>query len=505
LSLVLRDYQVEAVAKTRAALVSGKRRPLIYSPTGSGKTEIACAIIKAAEAKGKRVLFVANRIQLVKQASARLSRSSIRHGIVQGQNSTWTTSQILVCSIQTLAARGWPETIDLIIIDEAHGVAGSKAYRDLIMSAKVPTIGLSATPFTRGLGKHYDELGGALFDEMVVATTIRDLIDAGFLVDCDIYAPSAPDLKGVKITAGDYNEKQLGERVDKAALVGDIVTHWQKLAQDTQTVCFATNIAHSMHIVEQFKAAGVRAEHLDCYTDDTERAAIIRRLESGDTRVISNVAVLAEGFDCPVVSTVICARPTKSLARWIQMVGRALRPFHGKDKALILDHSGTALRLGFPTDDLPLELNDGRVKDTTAEEDQAREEALPKLCEKCSFLKPPKVWVCPSCGHSPERQNKVASAAGELKKIERKKATMQDKQAVWSQLYQRAKEKGYNPHWADHKYREYFGCWPKGMVDTGAPMTDHIKNFLTSQAIRHAKSPKPSHSVTGWKDDARAA
>lgn len=484
----LRKYQKSAIEALRAALRGGRRRVILYSPTGSGKTEMAIEIIKSAEAKGKRIMFVANRIQLVGQSSRRLMRSGLRHGVIQGQNSHSSWEKILVCSIQTLASRGYPDGVDLLVIDEAHGAAGTEAYRELMLHAKCPVIGLSATPFSRGLGKHYDDLAGPLFEEIVPAATIADLIEEGFLVDVDIYAPSEPDLKGVKITAGDYNEKQLGERVNKANLVGDIVEQWLKLAGNKQTVCFATNIAHSKNIVDQFIAKGIRAEHIDCFTEEDERAAILRRLEKGDTRVVSNVSVLAEGWDCPQVEVMILARPTKSLVRYIQMVGRVLRPAAGKDRALMLDHSGTAKRLGFPTDDLPLELDDGRPKPkATAAEEQEKEEALPKVCEKCSYVKPAKVHKCPRCGWEPRRPDKVAYEAGQLVKIERSKATREQKQDFYSQLLTVQKDKGYAHGWVSHKYKEKFGVWPVNMVDRAAPVTPEVRGYLQYLNIKRAK------------------
>lgn len=485
----LRPYQAAAIQNLRERLRAGKQRVILYSPTGSGKTEMAIEIIKGAEARGKRVLFVANRIQLVGQSSRRLGKSGLRHGVIQGANTQGAWQKTLVCSIQTLAARGFPEDVDLIVIDEAHAAAGTEAYRDLIAQSKAPVIGLSATPFSRGLGRHHDAIGGPLFEEIVAAATIADLIEDGFLVDVEIYAPDEPDLKGVKITAGDYNEKQLGERVNQTKLVGNIVTQWKKLGGDKQTVCFATNIAHSKAIVEQFKSAGVTAEHIDCYTEEDERAAILGRLERGDTRVVSNVSVLAEGWDCPGVEVMILARPTKSLVRYIQMVGRVLRPAPGKTKALMLDHSGTAKRLGFPTDDLPLELDDGRPKDkATAKEEEEREEALPKVCPACSYVKPAKVHKCPRCGFEPPRPTKVVHSEGELVKLEKTKATKFDKQAWYSQLLTIAREKGYAHGWISHKYREKFGVWPVGMEDRAAPVTPEVKGWLTYLNIKRAKA-----------------
>lgn len=484
----LRPYQQQAINNLRAQLRAGRQRLILYSPTGSGKTEMAIEIIKGAESKGKRVLFVANRIQLVGQSSRRLAKSGLRHGVIQGSNTQGAWQDTLVCSIQTLAARGFPEKVDLIVIDEAHAAAGTEAYRDLIAQSKAPVIGLSATPFSRGLGRHHDSIGGPLFEDIVAAATIADLIEEGFLVDVDIYAPDEPDLKGVKIVAGDYNEKQLGERVNTTRLVGNIVEQWKKLGGGRQTVCFATNIAHSKAIVEEFRKAGIQAEHLDCYTEEEDRAAILGRLAKGDTRVVSNVSVLAEGWDCPQVEVMILARPTKSLVRYIQMVGRVLRPAPGKTKALMLDHSGTARRLGFPTDDLPLELDDGRPKTADAKKPEEEDEALPKVCPACQYLKPPKTFKCPRCGFEPPLPTKVTMANGELVKLEKTKATPADKQAWYSQLLTVQRERGYNEGWVAHKYREKFGVWPRNMQDIAAPVTDEVRGWLKYLQIRNAKA-----------------
>jgi len=495
MTLQLRPYQSTAIDGLRAAMRAGKKRVILYSPTGSGKTEMAIALIKAAESKGKRVMFVANRIQLVGQSSRRLAKAGLTHGVIQGANSHNAWARTLVCSIQTLASRGFPEGIDLIVVDEAHACGGTEAYRDLMRHAQCPVIGLSATPFSRGLGKHYDDLGGALFEDIVSAATISDLIEQGFLVDVDIYAPDEPDLRGVKITAGDYNEKQLGERVNVTRLIGNIVEQWKKLAGGKQTVCFATNIAHSQNIVSQFVAAGVPAEHIDCFTEEEDRQAILRRLENGTTRVVSNVSVLAEGWDCPQVEVMILARPTKSLVRYIQMVGRVLRPAPGKDRAIMLDHSGTAKRLGFPTDDLPLELDDGRPKEkATAKEEQEKEEALPKVCPMCSYVKPAKVHKCPRCGHEPARPDKVTVGTGELVKLERTKATKEQKQAWWSQLLTVQRDKGYSRGWTSNKYKEKFGVWPVGMVDRAAPVTPEVRGWIQYTNIKYAKAREKTNA-----------
>ena len=485
-----RPYQAAAVHALRLSLAEGRKRQILYSPTGSGKTEIALMLIRGAMEKGKRVVFLCNRIGLVSQASKRFALAGIPHGVIQGDNTRNTHCAVIIGSIQTVARRGMPDC-DLIVIDEAHAVAGSKDFRSVIIERNlVPVIGLSATPFSKGLGKHYEQLRGALFQSMVVASTIPELIDAGFLVDCDIYAPSEPDMTGIKTTRNafgelDFSDADVGRAVDKPTLIGDIVSHWLKLAKDTPTVCFAANIAHSQHIVESFRAAGIAAEHIDCYTTEDERAAILARVAAGETMVISNVGILTEGWDFPACKTMILARPTRSLIRYIQMAGRVLRPHESKDRALILDHSGTVSRLGFPTDDFPLELDDGKPKAATGAEQNKPE---PKPCAVCAYVKPPRTPVCPKCGHVARVKSEIVAEDGELELVSKKrKAKIEDKQRIWSELLAVKLAKGYSDGWAAHKYRAYFGVWPRGLQDVCAEPSPEIYSFITSQNIRFAK------------------
>jgi len=484
----LRGYQERAITDLRSALAGGRRRVVLYLPTGGGKTVVAAGIIQQARAKGKRVAFVCNRVELVLQTVEHLQAAGIDCGVVQSVNSRSEWLPVLVCSIQTIARRGFPD-VDLIIVDECHGVAGSKDYRRMLRERKsVRTIGLTATPFSRGLGRLDEELAGPLFEEIIVAATIEELIRDGYLVDLDVYSPSEPDLTGVKIVAGDYHEGQLEEATNKPSLVGDIVEQWLKLGGNKQTVCFATSIAHSRHIVERFNAVGVSAEHVDAYTDPDERRDIIKGFKRGEFRILSNCSLLAEGFDAPATEVMILARPTKSLIRWIQMAGRVLRPAEGKTRALLLDHSGTAKRLGFPTDPLPLELDDGKPK--KASERKEKPEALPKVCASCSYLKPAKVQKCPMCGFEPKKIADVEIRDGELALMKRKssKERIEDKQAVYSQLLGYAGQHGYKDGWASNKYREYFGVWPKGLTHRRAAVSPQMASWIRSQQIRWAKS-----------------
>ena len=483
----LRQYQVDAVQSLREAMASGAKRVILNSPTGSGKTLTAAEIIRGAVAKGKKVAFLANRIHLVSQTAKVLSGYGIDCGIIQGANTFEPWRSVLVCSIQTVAKRGMPN-VDLIVLDECHSAGGTKAYHD-VMDGK-PVIGLTATPYSKGLGKHYERLNGPLFEKVVTAAKIMDLIRDGHLVTAEIWAPSEPDLSKVRTVAGEYDKEQLAEAVDKPKLIGDIVTHWLKLANGKATVCFATNIAHSQHICAEFVGIGVKAEHLDCYTKDADRVAILERVASGETNVICNVGILCEGWDFPACECLILARPTKSLIRYIQMAGRILRPFPGK-QAVILDHSGVVRRLGFPWDDFSQDLDDGKPKTGS---DTPKQEPLPKPCPECHFMKPPRTPVCPSCGFESKAPSNVLITDGELEQltgISRKPKLLaiasMGKQSVYSQLIHYAASCGYAEGWVGHKYRSIFEVWPRGLAKTPATCTREIANWIRTETNKWRK------------------
>lgn len=491
--LELRPYQTASVQELRVKFSHGLKRLVLYLATGGGKTLTALFMVMAAVAKGKRVMFVCNRKHLVNQASKVFFANGVGHGIVQAENTRDLHENVIVASIQSLATRGMPTDVGLVIFDEAHFVAGSKQARELLFQFNaVPVIGLSATPFSKGMGKHYDELRGPLFQDIVAAVSISELIELGFLVDLDIYAPSEPDMSKYKTTktayGDDYSDKDAAEAADTPKLVGDIVAHWCRLAHDTPTVVFAASIAHSRHIVAEFQKAGISAEHIDAYTDDDERHAVFERFNNGDTRVLSNVGVLCEGWDAPHCRTMILARPTRSLIRYIQMAGRILRPFEGKDRGLLLDHSGSVTELGFPTDDLPLELDDGTAQSSKAKTKE-KEEPKPRKCPECSFVKPAGTAKCPQCGFVAAMTKPVETVDGELLPVKGgKRASIVDKQATYSGLLWYARTHNRKEGWAAHKYREIFGVWPKGIDRVPKVPAEALFSWIKSQDIRYARS-----------------
>jgi DNA repair protein RadD len=351
--ITLHQFQQDAVAEIERHIAEGRRKLLLVAPTGSGKTVIASELIRRWVAQYRRVLFLAHRREIIDQTGAKLTANGVRHGIIMAGISPRPMEAVQVASIDTLLVRGVRSNAmnlppaDLVIFDEAHRARGRTREHLISLYPEAALLGMTATP-CRGDGRGL----GNLFDVMIEAPQVAELIVGGYLVKSRVYAPVNPDLKGVRIEKGDYVISQLAGRMNTERLVGDIVEHWHKHGEQRRTIAFAVDVAHSVAIRNQFLGAGVRAEHLDGETPLPERADILARLASGETKVVSNCMVLTEGWDCPPVGCAVLARPTKQMGLFRQMVGRVLRPADDKPDAVILDHSGAVFRHGLRRIDL---------------------------------------------------------------------------------------------------------------------------------------------------------
>jgi superfamily II DNA or RNA helicase len=380
-----------------------------------------------------------------------------------------------------------PQT-DLLVVDECHH-APANSYRKIIESyPDAILLGLTATP-CRGDGRG---LGG-IFEVIIECPQVAELIQQGYLVKTRVYAPVMPDLRGVKVQAGDYVESQLAERMDRPKLVGDIVTHWHKYSERRKTVCFATGVRHSIHLRDEFIKSGVRAEHIDGGTPKPERDASLARLASGEIELITNCMVLTEGWDMPQVGCGILARPTKKMGLYRQMIGRVLRPAEGKTDAIILDHSGAVYRHGFAEDPVSWTLDpDTRAKNakhTTRGENGSRL----LECSQCGCIRIAGEACC-NCGFLPTPPPlPFTVCAGDLGLVEgrRAKAAVYDPatRAEWhGMLVYLATERGYKPRWAAVNYKEKFGSWPPWESNPQPiPPTPEVRSWVRSRLIAYAK------------------
>lgn len=475
MSYTLRSHQERAIELLRKSFSAGNRCPILQASTGFGKTIISVEIIKKLVANGKRVLFVVDSIQLIDQTSETFDRFGLDHGVIQADHWRANDLPLQLASVQTLTRRRNKPMVEFCLVDECHVVYSSFAKLITQTWNGVRFIGLSATPFTKGLGKIYDDL--------IVVETTQGLIDKGYLCDFIAYGSTALDVTGIPTTAGDYNQAELGKRVNNTKIVGDVVKTWLKRGQNRQTVCFAVNVAHSKAIVDEFKAYGVSAEHIDANTKSEERDDILSRYEAGEIKILSNVGITTKGWDSPKTSCCILARPTKSLMLYIQMVGRVLRTAEGKTEAIILDHGRNIERLGFPTDELPQYLCDGDKDQIEKRKSEDREKPLPKPCPECNFMK--EAFICPSCGYEPKIKPTVVAEDLELKKLARDNFKQRD---FYAQLLGYARSKGFKDGWAYHKYFDKFGEYPRKVSPVPKPPGDEVKGFIQHLNIKNAKS-----------------
>jgi DNA repair protein RadD len=390
----LRPYQEATVESLRQLVREGKRRLLCISPTGSGKTVTFCHVVQSAVGRGSRALIIAHRRELVGQASQKLNAFGVPHGIIQAGFPMSLHRPVQVASIQSLLARpGVLNRVDLVVIDECHHVTASNGYSKVLERyPNALVLGVTATPW------RLDGHGLAdIFDSHVVSTTPRELRDQGYLVPVGGWEYEGIDTSEARVKGGDFVPGDLTASATSRRVVGDIVAEWVAHAAGKRTVLFAVSIEQSRIMSAEFRKLGVPAEHVDGEMPTSERAAVLARLRSGETLVVSNCNVLTEGFDLPDLEVCILARPTLSTSLYLQMVGRVLRPAAGKAMARIHDHAGCLAAHGHPyaeRDYNPSCSARANRKDTE------KRTAPEKRCASCKSVIA--AWPCDACGYAPD-------------------------------------------------------------------------------------------------------
>jgi superfamily II DNA or RNA helicase len=452
----LRPYQQDAIEGMREAFRTGARAPLLVAPTGAGKTVMFGFVASKTAASGKRVLILAHRRELIRQASRKLDEVAVPHGII-APGHTPTRDLVQVASVQTLGRRlGDPrhDAPNLIVVDEAHhAVAGQwRTITDAFPSARI--LGVTATPERldgRGLGV----AAGGIFDRLVIGPTVTDLIEAGFLSRARVFAPAErPDLSGVRTVAGDYATGALAEAMQKPQIVGDAIKHYAQHAPGQPAILFSPSVAHAEAMAAAFREAGWRAVAASGSTPAAERDAAIAGLATGAVQVLCSCDLISEGLDVPAVGCVILMRPTKSLGLYLQQVGRGLRPAPGKDALIVLDHAGNTLTHG-PID-MPRDWSlDGRPKRKRGEA-EAVEPA--RQCPACYAVHAP-APECPECGHEYEAATReIKHVEGELSELTEahlsrwRNRPLREvlREAKDEDLAEIAKARGYKPGWVFH-------------------------------------------------------
>jgi DNA repair protein RadD len=490
--LALRDYQEAILGKLRQAFIEGHKSVVLVAPTGAGKTEMAMALLGAAADKGNRAAMILDRIVLCNQTSARLDSYGMDHGVMQSGHWRFRPHErIQVCSAQTLEKRGSMPGMKLLIVDECHNTR-KQTIEFIKNNPGIMVVGLTATPFTKGLGKTYSAV--------VSAISTRELVEAGSLVPLRVYIAKEIDMTGAKKVAGEWSSAEAEERGIK--ITGDVVSEWVKKTHEVfggprKTVVFAAGVKHAADLAQKFTDAGYNFLSLSYKDDDEFKAEAITEFAKPDSSIMGLVAtdILTKGFDVPDVMIGVSARPfTKSLSSHIQQMGRVMRPCEGKGFALWLDHSGNFVRFAEDWEEVYAngvnELDDGKEK-AKAEPTEKEKEAA--KCPRCNAFWPGRADACACCGFVRPQRNDVTEKAGELVEYNgagKKLPERDERQAFYSQLCAIAEERSYKRGWAFHKYREKFGVDPKGLHSEPMPVSLTVQRWVRSRQIAWANSRK---------------
>jgi len=480
--ITLYGFQDESVNALRENIRAGVRNQILSAATGSGKTVIAAYLLRECHAKSRRAIFVADRINLIDQTSATLDLYGIPHGVIQAQHYRWRPwERIQVASAATLERRSWPEDTDLIIVDEAHCIRKQVVSR--IDKRDCITIGLTATPFTKGLGKHYDAI--------VTVTTTNKLIAENYLSSFRIFAASEPDMTGAKVVAGEWTDEAAAERA--MPIIGDCVAEYLKHGDNRKFIAFGVNVAHCEEMQRQMLAAGIQCSLYTYRTGDDERTEMVREFRKPDSyiRGLISVAALSKGFDVSDVEVIIMARPLKSsLSEHIQILGRGLRSHEGKTVCTILDHAGNCDRFWNSMHDFfengASVLDDGKRKE---KKKAAKHEKKPMKCPKCAAVHAPRP-SCPACGFVYPKFSNVEHEAGELKEVAGGQAMRtEDKRHLYAELKTIAVERNWSDGRLAHVFKDIAGTWPNNYRDEPpAEPSQTTRNKVISLTIRFVKS-----------------
>lgn len=500
----LRGRQIPLIPAIYEAVRQGHKRIIVQMPTGGGKTVVAAHLMDRSAKKGKRPIFVAPAIALVEQTLKSFEDQGILDiGIIQAKHErTDWTCRVQIASRDTLIRRTLPE-VDFAIIDEAHeqreamnSILDGEAWKDKIV------IGLSATPWSKGLGLHWSKL--------IVGATIREMIEDGHptgLCPFKLWGPDdsmEPSSKGIKIVGGEFHESAAAGVMNQPRLVGDAVEAWLRRRQagehcGDRTFLYGVNRAHAKSLMEKFRAEGVSCGYIDGESPSEERKRTFTRYRSGEDKVLANVGVLITGVDEDVRSIIDCAMRASEI-NWVQAFGRGLRLADGKDYLRHYDHGGNWHRLGLPTwiHHETLDMRKPGDKGEAYEDEKAVPK--PRKCKKCHCVIPPRTKACPACGDVCATLNTIEYEAGELvligsddplpkkKKAKKPEATMDDKQAFYSGLLYLARERGRADGFAAHRYREHFGVWPNQLNKRPAPPSLEVLRFDKHSRIKFIKS-----------------
>lgn len=443
----LRPYQLEAVQKTREMILAGKKKFVFCSPTGSGKTFTFSFIVKSAIAKGKRVLILTHRTELLTQAGGALESIGLNPTKIEaGKSISYFSGQLYTAMIETISRRmhkleyiNFVQSLDLIIIDECHFGNFDKFFSQIAKTSVV--IGFTATPHREKNQIALDEF----YEGLVEVVSIPELIEQGFLSKPLSYGVKL-DLSSVKTKGNDYDNDSLGSFMTETKVYEGVIENYKKICDKTKAIAFCPNIKSSIKLRDEMIESGLNAKHLDAGSTKKERADCLIWFKNTSDAILCNVGILTTGFDEPTIQTIILYRATKSLPLFLQMVGRGSRIIKGlKETFNLLDFGNNVNEHGFWEDERAWSLKKKKKK---------KEGAAPvKECKECGALCYVSVTVCGTCGYVfpvSEKQKAEAEIAF-LQLLTKQERIRKANNAGLEEKSRMAKAGLISPYWVLHK------------------------------------------------------
>lgn len=399
----LYPFQIELINKIRSALVDGYRSPVIVSPTGSGKTIMFSEIAKGAMQKNNRVLILVHKHEILTQTMKKLYSFGVQCGqIAAGKPNT--RDYIQCAMVLTLNNRlDIIRKPDLIIVDEGHHFLKSNTFGNVLQKYNdVPKLFFTATP-ERLSGEGMGINSHGFCDTMIMGPSINKLVNDGYLAYPVLYRPEKEIADKLKIKKGDYDTDQQEAIMSRKAIIGDVIQHYKRYLNGAPAVCFCVSINHAKIMADQFNSAGFSAMAVYGGMNQSERDMAFRGLNNGSIQILTNCSLIDEGVDVPNLGGVILLRKTLSLAKYLQMAGRALRVSPGKTHAVILDHASNYHIHGHVIADREWSLDAGKRNNRKIKPPTTTS------CPKCFAVWPGTPRTCPECGFSFADNESVAA------------------------------------------------------------------------------------------------
>ena len=394
----LRDYQTDLLRQVDAALDGNSNaRVMMQLPTGGGKTIIASGLLKVHLSGGRKAVWLTHRRELAEQTREMLTSanvSAIADVLWKPKTDAPAMSGgVVILMAQTVSRRIWRriwnqyDEDDLMVIDEAHH-ATAKGYAEAMKQWPGRVVGMTATPWRLSEKEGFDHL----FEELVSGPQVADLQSEDWLCRAEVRVPSNEGrIQGGEVgSIGDYTEPGIEQANSRDLMTAGTLRFWKEHAKDRQTIVYAVSTDHAHNLASVFVDAGIPARVILGDTPVDERNKTIEEFRDGDLRVLVNVLVATEGFDLPDASCVVLTRPTLSLALFMQMVGRGLRPKDDGGDCMILDLAANSIAHGLP--------EDGREWQLEPRGKQEPGDAPVVWCPRCETVSPAASHICPNCG-----------------------------------------------------------------------------------------------------------